>query len=551
MRKKRILFCGEATFLNTGYATYAREILNYLYSTGKYELAEYAAYGYDNDPRFTSPWKFFGAIPDPHNKELTQAYKQSGKGQFGAFQFEKVCLKFLPDIVCDIRDFWMIDFVHESPFRKCFKWAIMPTVDAMPQATEWINMYNTADACFSYSDWSGDLLKQQSGNHIKYLGSAPPSAHKAYQPIEDKQELKHRFGLDPNLKIVGTVMRNQRRKLYPDLFEAFRKFLNLVPNPSEYKLYCHTSYPDAGWNIPELLNQHNLCSHVLFTYICQDTNMPFVSHFNGAIMQSPFTGNFSAKLANVKHGLSYEYLAQIVNLFDIYIQYANCEGFGLPQVEAAACGVPVMSVDYSAMSSVIKTLEGIPIPPKALYKEMETGCYRAVPDNDKTAELLVNFFNKPEPIRKRMGFQCRENFLNHFQWHKSGAMWENYFDSVELLPIELTWKSSVDIQEPSSFDEEMKNKTYNQIVDWLFDKVLCQPYMKYTFEYRTMISNLMYGFSTSQIIGSFFNEEDSVISLAKKIEQSQYTIESAYTAMVNKRKHINFWEQQRARVLMT
>ncbi len=30
MRKKRIIFCTEATFLNTGYSTYTREILNYL-----------------------------------------------------------------------------------------------------------------------------------------------------------------------------------------------------------------------------------------------------------------------------------------------------------------------------------------------------------------------------------------------------------------------------------------------------------------------------------------------------------------------------------------
>lgn len=45
MRKKRILFCSEATYLNTGYATYTREILNYLDSTGKYEIAELASYG--------------------------------------------------------------------------------------------------------------------------------------------------------------------------------------------------------------------------------------------------------------------------------------------------------------------------------------------------------------------------------------------------------------------------------------------------------------------------------------------------------------------------
>ena len=66
MRKKRIIFCTEATFLNTGYSTYTREILNYLHSTNKYELAELAAYAQDNDPRAAGiPWKFYGVMtPD-------------------------------------------------------------------------------------------------------------------------------------------------------------------------------------------------------------------------------------------------------------------------------------------------------------------------------------------------------------------------------------------------------------------------------------------------------------------------------------------------------
>ena len=65
MRKKRILFCSEATFLNTGYSTYAREILNYLHSTGKYELAELASYGERDDSRANGlPWKFYGVMPN-------------------------------------------------------------------------------------------------------------------------------------------------------------------------------------------------------------------------------------------------------------------------------------------------------------------------------------------------------------------------------------------------------------------------------------------------------------------------------------------------------
>ena len=81
-----------------------------------------------------------------------------------------------------------------------------------------------------------------------------------------------------------------------------------------------------------------------------------------------------------------------MNCFDVYVQYANSEGFGLPQVEAAACGVPVMGTDYSAMESVLRKLGGTPIRPAALYKELETGCYRAVPNNELAAEKFHEFF---------------------------------------------------------------------------------------------------------------------------------------------------------------
>ena len=227
MRKKRILFCSEATFLNTGYATYTREILNYLHGTGKYEIAEMASYGQRNDQRAAGiPWKYYGVVPNTDcepkaSPEEMEAYQASGSGQFGEWIFEHVCLDFLPDVVCDIRDFWMLDFAERSPFRPYFKWAIMPTVDARPQARQWVATYATADACLTYSDWAGDVLQNQSNGRINYLGSSPPSAHPAYSPVEDKRKHKESFGLDPEYKIIGTVMRNQRRTLYPALFAAF------------------------------------------------------------------------------------------------------------------------------------------------------------------------------------------------------------------------------------------------------------------------------------------------------------------------------------------
>ena len=118
-------------------------------------------------------------------------------------------------------------------------------------------------------------------------------------------------------------------------------------------------------------------------------------------------------MSNVHNGVSNEYLSDIVNCFDVYLQYANSEGFGLPQVEAAACGVPVMSIDYSAMSRVVRKLGGTPLKVKHLSKEMETGCLRAVPDNTYAAKKLKDFFEKDQSEIKMQEKLTRENFLKY------------------------------------------------------------------------------------------------------------------------------------------
>jgi glycosyltransferase involved in cell wall biosynthesis len=551
MRKKRILFCSEATFLNTGYATYTREILNYLYSTGKYDLAEMASYGNRHDSRAVNiPWKFYGVVPDERcSEEERKQYFEHPIAQFGELIFEEVCLNFKPDIVCDIRDFWMLDFEERSPFRPFYKWCVMPTVDARPQARQWIATYQSADACLTYSEWAGEVLKDQSGGKINYLGTSPPSAHAAYKPIENKSELRKTMGIPEDINLIGTVMRNQRRKLYPDLFEAFKILLSKVPDPNKYFLYCHTSYPDLGWDIPELLHQYQLSSKVYFTYICGQTNKPFVSLFKGAVAQSPYTGKFGATLSNVKNGVSYEDLSKIINLFDLYVQYANCEGFGLPQVEAAACGIPVMATDYSAMESVVRNLGGIPVKPKTLYKELETGCLRAVPDNELASELMLEFFKMLPEDRKSMGVKTREAFEKFYTWQNSGKMWEDYFDSVEILPDELTWKSPPRIHQPAQKPSKIpENAEYDKLARWLITNVLCEPDKVNSFMEARLIRDLMYKATTATTGGMYFNESSAAFD--GKMARTPFDFDIAYKQMLTLCNRRNFWEQRRFNALM-
>lgn len=550
--KKRILFCSEATYLNTGYATYTRELLKYLHSTNKYEIAELASYGEKNDQRGMSlPWRYYGVTPNINaqpkaSKEELEAYNANPNNQFGAWNFEAVCLDFKPHVVCDIRDFWMMSHEETSPFRPFYHLVWMPTVDAFPQSRQWIASYAQCDACFTYSNWAGKVLTEQSGGKIKWLGSAPPTPGPEYKPVEDKDIHKANYGIDPSYKIIGTVMRNQRRKLYPDLFIAFRKFLDESLDKRFY-LYCHTSYPDLGWDIPELVQEHNLSSHILFTYICNETGNFFPSLFKGPIIQSPFTGRRSATLSNVKKGLNNEDLCKVYNFFDLYVQYANCEGFGIPMVEAAACGVPIMGTDYSAMESVIRELGGFPIKPKALYKELETGCMRAVPDNDLAASMFKDFFTLSKEQRQRLSKETKRLCEEDFNIQKTGAMWEKCFDQLPTRPIEQTWESPPRIKQPAAKIDASKEFDFHKLAKWLISEVLCEPDKLNTYLESRLTRDLMYKTTTASVGGMYFNESSAVFDGLNF--RQDFNFDMAYNQMATLCNKRNQWEQIRANKL--
>lgn len=541
MRKKRILFCSEASFLNTGYANYSRRMLEYLYKTGKYELAELAAYGDRNDPKgLNLPWKYYGVQPD--SEEEIERYNSDSIHAFGSYIFEHVCLDFLPDIVFDIRDYWMCSFIESSPFRKYYKFALMPTVDAYPQARHWIDMYKNTDLVFSYSEWSGEVLNKQSNGTINYVGTASPSVDDIFCPMS-QQIARSRLGIDQNIKIVGTVMRNQRRKLFPDLFRAFRIFLDNVENANNYFLYCHTGYPDLGWDIPELLQEHKIASNVLFNYKCLHTGRMFASIYKGVKTISPDTNKLSGQLCGVKNGASLEDLVNIYNSMDLYIQYANSEGFGIPLVEAAACGIPICAIDYSAMSSILNNLHGHKLKPKAFYKELETGCMRAVPNNENTAEYFKVFFKKDNSEVFNIKQKTAKLFKENYSIDISAGNLMKGFDSLELKNEKATWLSRPKIFKPQEYSTDLESIVPTELSKWLILNVLGQPEKLNTFFESRLVRDLTYGYKNGTVGGLYLNESSAAFDGRRQM--IPFGPKEAYQDMLNIRNKINYWENKR------
>jgi glycosyltransferase involved in cell wall biosynthesis len=439
----------------------------------------------------------------------------------------------------DIRDFWMLSHEYRSPFRNLYNWVIMPTVDAYPQNQEWLSTYADADAVFTYQDWSKQVLDNEGGGRINTIGTASPAADPAFRPL-NKEAIKKEWGMD-GYTIIGTVMRNQRRKLFPDLFAAFRMFLNETGR-DDIILHCHTSYPDMGWRLPDFLLRFGLGSKVTFTYKCKDCGYAFPSFFRDILHNCPRCGRMSAAFCNVQDGVDNNILASIYNMFDLYVQYANSEGFGMPQLEAAACGIPVMAVDYSAMTDAVRKLEGTPLPLLAMSMELETGCFRAIPDNEKLIQAMINFFNKDEAAIAKLKHNTLKAYHKNYSWDATAKKWESYFDNVDIEEYERRWQSQPRyIEIPTEIPQGLNNKEFARwvIITFLQDPRFINSYME-----ARLIRDLNYGVTAPGLSNMYFND-DSASPMFHRPNWQEFNRDVAVGHFAELAKRHNRWEQRR------
>ena len=196
------------------------------------------------------------------------------------------------------------------------------------------------------------------------------------------------------------------------------------------------------------------------------------------------------------------------------------------------------------MESVLANLEGEPIKVKALYKELETGCMRAIPDNEDFIEKLINFSNLPEPVRLKKGFQTRRLFEKYYTWDKTAKKWEDLFDSIPVRDPKDTWDSPPRIVDtPSEVPAYLPNREY---IDWLFINVLGEPEKIGSYTYSRMLRDLD-NKNFVRGMGSFYFNEDSWSHL--RPEWEKFGKEEAYHEFCRIADTKNYWEKVRCGII--
>lgn len=430
MERKKVLVMTDSPKLHTGFAGVGREIWTYLSRTGKYDVQCIGWFHQETNEE----------VIYPITQTLKDAQGQTtGEDKYAHKSFREVVYKFMPDLVWTLGDMWMTDHVMSSPNRKSFKWVGYFPIDGHPSPSKWGPVVENMDVAVAYGKYGMNVIKQRAPKaKLQYVYHGVDT--KTFYPMSEAERMEARrsiVGVGKEKIIIGIVARNQPRKAFDKLIEAYFYILNGAYITCKQ---CHKVTVFPYDMIAKTIYELKTCKHCLSKDVMQGNQRDDVRlYIHGAIvdcgwdlldLQNDF--NLRGKVLvnpalRIGVGVSEHTLCGVYNSFDIFTLPTRGEGFGLPILEAMACGVPVVATNYSAHPEWAAGC-GELIDPVVLEAEPLTNIRRAIIDIDLYVTSLLALIND-EALRRKYGKAGREQ-AEKMDWTIICKQWEELIDKV-------------------------------------------------------------------------------------------------------------------------
>jgi len=330
----RLMFTGATPWTNSGYGKPLRYLLPRLAEAG-HECALAAFYGFQGATTMTNvrgqPVRLFGLARERFMNDIIE---------FHAASFDA-------DVVISLQDVWTLEEWGKKPIT----WVPWMPVDCWP-ITETVR--KAAEGCYapaSYSQWGRDQLIDAGFEDARYIPFGVDLD--IHQPLP-QGDSRAAIGIERDGFVAGMIAANSSfpsRKSFPEVLLAWKQWLD---DGGEGLLYLHTTITpkrEQGIDFQKLLSVMGLP--------WTTTDDPNAERKARAVVMFPSQHRMWC------HAYDDQALAQVYNSLNLLLCPSMSEGFGIPIVEAQACGVPVITLKCTSMPEL--TFSGISLEPVQWY----------------------------------------------------------------------------------------------------------------------------------------------------------------------------------------
>jgi glycosyltransferase involved in cell wall biosynthesis len=305
------------------------------------------------------------------------------------------------DAVISLCDVWIFNDWGE----KGFVWLPRFPIDTHPISKPTLEAIKGCHTPLALTKWGQQELISAGWETAKYIPHGVDCD--IYKP-RDKAECREAVELPEDAFVAGMVAANSSepsRKSFPEVVQAWRLFKE---SGGEGYLYLHTA------QVPE--NRHK--NGVDLRQIIETMGLTYaaMNEQRGKVLEADVL--FSSQYKLGIEAYDDEWLAKLYNAFDVLLLPSRAEGFGIPLIEAQACGVPVVSNGVTSMPELTfagECLEPLQWAWSTRKEGVKDGGWRGIADVDAIAEAIDWAANLDDDERENQAQLARCGALQ-FDW---------------------------------------------------------------------------------------------------------------------------------------
>ena len=517
---KKILFHTNFSRAFTGFGKNAKNILRYLFSTGKYELIE-AANGmpFENADTKRQPWKCYGTLPNQQKAEQLKAEDPNIERAFGygAGMIDELIQLVKPDIYVGVEDIWGFNGYWDKPWWNKVNSMVWTTLDSLPILPDAVNAAPKIKNYYVWATFAQKALNEMGYENVKTLRGCLDTSKFFKIEDEKRNSLREKFGLSDSF-VVGFVFRNQLRKSVPNLLDGFNLFRLRNPKANA-KLLLHTHWSE-GWDIPRLLREKGIPKELIYTtYFCSACNNYEIKPFVKQGIPCKFCGtNNSQNTTNVSCGVSDSQLNEIYNLMNVYCHPFTSGGQEIPIQEAKLAELITLVTNYSCGEDSCTTESGGMALDWVEYREPGTQFIKASTLPESICEKLTEvFFIHPDKVKK-IGQKARQWVIENFSVEAVGKQLEEIFDAMPAVDYDFSLQS----ENPNpNYPLPQVEGNEDFIID-LYKNILKQTIDKNHTECIEFLNHLKNGASREDIYKHIVNNATNKLNKPKTVDLSEF-----------------------------